>query len=187
MWYQEGGRGGGRGGGSRHCKDQKSPELLSRLALQVLPPQNDDDEWLCRCSRHQIYFKLCLFTSYVYDRHIFHNFHYGLFLILVCFRRLHCYLIKIITIQIFQEFFSPPLPRYLYNASSVPCFNFQVSRQTYLFHEVWRRGSASQVPQPTCYWKWLSSQLGNLTRGLPAELLNVRHFGNLCCAKIILG
>ena len=103
MWYQEGGRGGGRGGGSRHCKDQKSPELLSRLALQVLPPQNDDDEWLCRCSRHKIYFKLCLFTSYVCDRHIFHNFHYGLFLILVCFRRLHCYLIKIITIQIFQE------------------------------------------------------------------------------------
>ena len=33
---QEGGRGGGGGGRPGHCKDQKSSELLPRLALQVL-------------------------------------------------------------------------------------------------------------------------------------------------------
>ena len=43
-------------------------------------------------------------------------------------------------------------------------FGVNKKRAWWLFHMI-----SSQVPQPTCFWKWHSWQLGNLTTWYPAE------------------
>ena len=39
----------------------------------------------------------------------------------------------------------------------------------------------SQVPQPTCYWKWHSWQLGNLT----SKSSDAQHLNGICFASLV--